>query len=150
MIPTAKAFQLMTPLRGLGWRLSRPELTGEWGAKLAQMEHGRLEPHRLHARDRADDAAHRQKAKEYDRDSVPGDYATLTTPCPNCGGVVRENYRRYACAGQSGEGTDACGFSIGKLPAGAPLNWPRSSSFARQTHRPAGGLFAQSGLALHR
>src|SRR5260370_2965326 len=35
-----------------------------------------------------------KKAKEYDRDTVPGDYATLSTPCPNCGGVVKENYRR--------------------------------------------------------
>ena len=40
-----------------------------------------------------------RKAKEYDRDTIPGDYATLTTPCPNCGGVVKENYRRYACTG---------------------------------------------------
>ena len=24
-----------------------------------------------------------QKAKEYDRDTIPGDYATLNTPCPN-------------------------------------------------------------------
>jgi DNA topoisomerase-3 len=43
MIPTAKAFQLMTLLRGLGVEeLSKPELTGEWEYKLAQMEHGKL------------------------------------------------------------------------------------------------------------
>ena len=36
-----------------------------------------------------------RKAKEYDRDTIPGDYATLRTPCPNCGGVVKENYRRF-------------------------------------------------------
>jgi DNA topoisomerase III len=43
MIPTAKAFQLMTLLRGLGWKSSpKPELTGEWEYKLAQMEHGQL------------------------------------------------------------------------------------------------------------
>jgi len=43
MIPTAKAFQLMTLLRGLGVEeLSKPELTGEWEYKLAQMEHGQL------------------------------------------------------------------------------------------------------------
>ena len=40
------------------------------------------------------------KAKEYDRDTIPGDYATLATPCPNCGGVVKENYRRYTCTGK--------------------------------------------------
>jgi DNA topoisomerase-3 len=72
-----------------------------------------------------------KKAKEYDRDTVPGDYATLQTPCPNCGGVVKENYRRYACIGRpagmaetdaqgkAGEAdTQGCGFSFGKTPAG--------------------------------
>ena len=43
------------------------------------------------------------KAKEYDRDTVPGDYATLKTPCPNCGGVVQESYRRYNCVGGNGK-----------------------------------------------
>ncbi|MGV3572424.1 MAG: DNA topoisomerase III, partial [Ramlibacter sp.] len=39
LIPTAKAFQLMTLLRGLGVEeLTKPELTGEWEYKLAQME----------------------------------------------------------------------------------------------------------------
>src|SRR3954465_5580413 len=43
LIATAKAFQLMTLLRGLGVEeLSKPELTGEWEYKLAQMEHGKL------------------------------------------------------------------------------------------------------------
>jgi DNA topoisomerase-3 len=51
-----------------------------------------------------------RRAKEYDSDTVPGDYATLRTPCPTCGGVVRENYRRFAC--------DRCGFSITKTPGG--------------------------------
>jgi DNA topoisomerase-3 len=59
-----------------------------------------------------------KKAKEYDRDTVPGDYVTLSTPCPNCGGVVKENYRRFTCVGKKGTGEDACGFSFGKTPAG--------------------------------
>ena len=43
LIPTAKAFQLMTLLRGLDVEeLSKAELTGEWEHKLAQMEHGKL------------------------------------------------------------------------------------------------------------
>ena len=62
------------------------------GARQAQ-------PRDLHGRDRRDDPAHRRKAKEYDRDTIPGDYATLATPCPNCGGVVKENYRRFTCTG---------------------------------------------------
>src|SRR3546814_15856829 len=51
-----------------------------------------------------------KRAKEYERDTVPGDYATLSTPCPKCGSVVKENYRRYACT--------SCDFSIGKHPGG--------------------------------
>ena len=43
LIPTAKAFQLMTLLRGLGVEeLTAPELTGEWEHKLSQMERGKL------------------------------------------------------------------------------------------------------------
>jgi DNA topoisomerase-3 len=132
LIPTAKAFQLMTLLRGLGVEeLSRPELTGEWEYKLAQMEHGKLS-RAAFMQEIAEMTRHIvRKAKEYDRDTVPGDYATLQTPCPNCGGVVKENYRRYACIGRpagtadsDGHGkagepdTQGCGFSFGKTPAG--------------------------------
>jgi DNA topoisomerase III len=119
LIPTAKAFQLMTLLRGLGVEeLSKPELTGEWEYKLAQMEHGKLSRDAF-MREIAEMTKHIvKKAKEYDRDTVPGDYATLQTPCPNCGGVVKENYRRFTCVGKSGTGEDACGFSFGKTPAG--------------------------------
>jgi DNA topoisomerase-3 len=58
-----------------------------------------------------------RKAKEYDRDTIPGDYATLQAPCPNCGGIIKENYRRYTCTGKTGA-EDGCGFSFGKSPAG--------------------------------
>ncbi|AMO23146.1 DNA topoisomerase III [Ramlibacter solisilvae] len=117
LIPTAKAFQLMTLLRGLGVEeLSKPELTGEWEYKLAQMEHGRLSREAF-MREIAEMTKHIvRKAKEYDRDSVPGDYATLRTPCPNCGGVVQENYRRYTCIGKPK--AEPCGFSFTKIPAG--------------------------------
>ncbi len=118
LIPTAKAFQLMTLLRGLGVEeLSRPELTGEWEYKLAQMEQGKLSRDAF-MKDIAAMTEHIvKKAKEYDRDTVPGDYATLHAPCPNCGGVVKENYRRYTCVGAEGA-TEGCGFSFGKSPAG--------------------------------
>jgi DNA topoisomerase-3 len=117
LIPTAKAFQLMTLLRGLGVEeLSKPELTGEWEYKLAQMEHGKLSREEF-MREIAEMTKHIvQKAKEYDRDTVPGDYATLHTPCPNCGGVVQENYRRYTCIGKPR--AQPCGFSFTKIPAG--------------------------------
>ncbi|MFM8588722.1 MAG: DNA topoisomerase III, partial [Limnohabitans sp.] len=90
LIPTAKAFQLMTLLRGLQVEeLSKPELTGEWEYKLAQMEQGKLSRGQFMAEIAAMTERIVKKAKEYDRDTVPGDYATLSTPCPKCGGVVK-------------------------------------------------------------
>jgi DNA topoisomerase-3 len=70
-----------------------------------------------------------KKAKEYDRDTVPGDYATLSTPCPNCAGVVQENYRRYTCAGKPGG--EPCGFSFTKIPAGRAFELAEVEQFLR-------------------
>ncbi|MET0310979.1 MAG: DNA topoisomerase III, partial [Burkholderiaceae bacterium] len=132
LIPTAKAFQLMTLLRGLGVEeLSKPELTGEWEHKLAQMEQGKLSRDEF-MREIAEMTKHIvRKAKEYDRDTIPGDYATLSTPCPTCGGVVKENYRRYSCTGKSGAGDDACGFSFTKIPAGRAFEAQEAEQFLR-------------------
>jgi len=118
IIPTAKAFQLVTLLRGLGVEeLTKPELTGNWEHKLSEMEKGRLSREAFMAEIAAMTQRVVQKAKEYDRDTIPGDYATLKAPCPNCGGVVKENYRRFTCTGADGQG-EGCGFSMGKIPAG--------------------------------
>jgi DNA topoisomerase-3 len=136
MIPTAKAFQLMTLLRGLGVEeLSKPELTGDWEYKLSQMEHGKLS--REDFMRQIADMTERivKKAKEYDRDTIPGDYATLSTPCPTCGGIVKENYRRYACVGKDAAADDTaatgCGFSFGKTPAGRTFEQAEVEQFLR-------------------
>ena len=90
LIPTAKAFQLMTLLRGLEVEeLSKAELTGEWEHKLAQMEHGQLSRSAFMAEIAQMTERMVKKAKEYDRDTVPGNYVTLEARCPNCGGVVK-------------------------------------------------------------
>ena len=146
LIPTAKAFQLMTLLRGLGVEeLSKPELTGEWEYKLAQMEHGKLSRADF-MREIAEMTEHIvKKAKEYDRDTVPGDYATLTTPCPNCGGVVKENYRRYACTGKDGT-SEGCGFSFGKTPAGRTFEVAEVEQFLRDKRiGPLDGFRSKAG-----
>lgn len=132
IIPTAKAFQLMTLLRGLEVEeLCRAELTGEWEYKLAQMEKGQLSREAFMQQIAAMTERMVKKAKEYDRDTIPGDYATLQTPCPNCGGIVKENYRRYACTGKSGTGADACGFSFGKSPAGRTFETAEAEQLLR-------------------
>ncbi|NSX03820.1 DNA topoisomerase III [Cupriavidus gilardii] len=111
LIPTAKAFQLMTLLRGLGVEeLTQAELTGEWEHKLAQIERGRLKRDEFMREIAQMTQQIVKRAKEYDSDTIPGDYATLQTPCPQCGGQVKENYRRFACT--------ACEFSISKIPGG--------------------------------
>ncbi|AEG94868.1 DNA topoisomerase III [Ramlibacter tataouinensis] len=147
LIPTAKAFQLMTLLRGLGVEeLSRPELTGEWEYKLAQMERGQLSRDAF-MQEIAEMTKHIvKKAKEYDRDTVPGDYATLKTPCPNCGGVVKENYRRYSCVGRKGDGSDACGFSFTKIPAGRAFELHEVEQFLRDKRiGPLEGFRSKAG-----
>jgi DNA topoisomerase III len=124
LVPTAKAFQLMTLLRGLAIEdLTKPELTGNWEFQLAEMEHGRLKRETFMAEIAQMAERIVRKAKEYDRDTIPGDYATLATPCPNCGGTVKENYRRFAC--------EKCEFSITKIPAGRAFEIAEAEAFLR-------------------
>ena len=131
LVPTAKAFQLMTLLRGLGVEdLTKPELTGNWEHQLALMEHGRLQRDAFMAEIAQMTERIVRKAKEYDRDTIPGDYATLSVPCPHCGGVVKENYRRFTCAGASGD-AEGCGFSFTKIPAGRAFETAEAEAFLR-------------------
>jgi DNA topoisomerase-3 len=114
LLPTAKAFQLLTLLRGLGVEeLTMPELTGDWEYKLAQMERGRLR--REEFMNEIAEVTRRivERAKNYQADTVPGEYATLASPCPKCGGTVQENYKRFACT--------RCDFSITKIPGSRQL-----------------------------
>ncbi len=111
LIPTAKAFSLITLLRGLGTNeLTSPELTGEWEHKLAQMERGALSRAEFMEHIQAMTRDIVERAKRYESDTVPGDFATLSTPCPKCGGVVKENYKKFAC--------QSCDWSAWKIVAG--------------------------------
>ncbi len=131
LVPTAKAFQLMTLLRGLAIEdLTRPDLTGNWEHQLSEMEHGRLSRDAFMGEIAKMAERIVKKAKEYDRDTIPGDYATLSAPCPNCGGVVKENYRRFTCMGASGA-PEGCGFSMTKIPAGRAFETVEADAFLR-------------------
>ena len=139
LIPTAKAFQLMTLLNGLGVNeLTQPELTGEWEYKLLQMERGKLK--RESFMKEISEITERivRHAKEYNSETIPGDYATLQTPCPHCGGTVKENYRRFAC--------DACGFSISKTPGGRQFELAEVETLLRErTLGPLQGFRSKMG-----
>jgi len=139
LIPTAKAFQLMTLLRGLGVEeLTAPELTGEWEHKLAQMERGKLPRDEFMQEIARMTQAIVKRAKEYDSDTIPGDYSTLETPCPNCGSQVKENYRRFACT--------KCEFSISKIPGGRQFEIPEVEQLIKdKTIGPLSGFRSKMG-----
>ncbi|MFO0231656.1 MAG: DNA topoisomerase III [Burkholderiales bacterium] len=139
LIPTAKAFQLLTLLRGLGVaELTMPELTGEWEYKLSQMERGQLDRDAF-MREIAEMTEHIvARAKGYGPTDVPGDYATLKEPCPKCGGVAKENYRRFACT--------ACDWSITKSPSSRLLEPAEAEQLIRdRTIGPLQGFRSKMG-----
>jgi len=98
LIATPKAFSLLTLLHGLGVpELFSPELTAEWEFKLAQMEHGALARSEF-MREIVGMTKHIvAQAKNYESDTIPGDFATLGARCPKCGGEVHEQYKKFAC-----------------------------------------------------
>jgi len=112
--PTAKAFSLITLLRGLQIpELCSPELTGEWEFKLNQMARGKLKRD-VFMKEIAD--ATRDivtKAKKFESDTIPGDFGTLKTPCPKCGGEIHENYKKFQC--------QKCDYALWKIVAGRQL-----------------------------
>ncbi|WP_300454755.1 DNA topoisomerase III [Accumulibacter sp.] len=111
LIPTAKAFSLMTLLNGLGIpELTAPELTGEWEWKLARMERGELARSEFMNEIAAMTQRIVDRAKSYDSDTVPGDFGELSTPCPRCGGLIKESYKKFQC--------QSCDFSLWKIVAG--------------------------------
>jgi DNA topoisomerase-3 len=108
--PTAKAFSLMTLLNGLGIPvLTAPELTGEWEYKLARMERGEMSRDAFMSEIAALTQDIVDRAKSYDSDTIPGDFGELTTPCPKCGGKIKETYKKFQC--------QACEFSLWKIVA---------------------------------
>jgi DNA topoisomerase-3 len=109
------------------------------------MEHGRLSREAFMQEIAAMTERIVKKAKDYDRDTIPGDYATLKTPCPNCGGVVKENYRRYTCTGKLGDG-HGCGFSISKIPGGRAFETAEAEAFlAHKRIGPLEGFRSKAG-----
>ena len=95
--PTAKAFSLLFALDKLGVdEIRSPELTGLWEWKLKEMEHGRLgrDEFMRHIVDQTQVMVDRIKKGELPE----GTFGSLKTPCPRCGGEIRETYKRFECA----------------------------------------------------
>jgi len=111
LIPTAKAFSLMTLLNGLGINeLTQPELTGDWEWKLGRIEKGEFTRDEF-MREIAEMTRHMvERAKTFEADTIPGDFGVLTAKCPRCGGEIRETYKKFQCGG--------CDYSLWKIVAG--------------------------------
>jgi DNA topoisomerase-3 len=114
LLPTPKAFSLITLLRGLGIpELSSPELTGDWEFQLRQMEHGQLGRPEFMRQIEEMTRNIVAKTKGHESDTVPGDFGELKSPCPKCGGVIKENYKKFQC--------QKCDFALWRIVAGRQM-----------------------------
>ena len=106
--PTAKAFSLLFALEKLGIdEIRSPELTGMWEWKLKEMEYGRLKRDEFmsHIVEQTQVMVERIKKGELPE----GTFGTLATPCPRCGGTLRETYKRFEC--------EKCDYKVWKVVA---------------------------------
>ena len=101
--PTWKAFRLLLALHHFGvTEITSPELTGDWEYKLKLMETGKLQRDVFmdHIQQVTRDLVDRIKKGDIPEEA----YATVEAPCPRCGGVIQETYRKFQC--------QACDFSL--------------------------------------
>jgi len=139
LVPTAKAFQLMTLLRGLDVKeLFSPELTAEWEHKLAQMEHGDL-ARATFMREIVEMTKHIVgQAKAHENDTIDVDFGTLAARCPKCGGEVHEKYKKFQC--------QSCDFGFWKIMAGRQLELAEADALLRDhTVGPLEGFRSKLG-----
>jgi DNA topoisomerase-3 len=107
--PTWKAFRLLLALHHFGvTEITSPELTGDWEYKLKQMETGKLQREVFmdHIEQVTRDLVERIKKGDIPEEA----YVTVEAPCPKCGGVVQENYRKFQC--------QKCDFSLWAVLSG--------------------------------
>jgi len=108
---TGKAFSLMELLNGLGVpELTKPELTGDWEFQLTQVQ--RRQKSRDEFMSGIVDITKTivKRAKQYEHDTIPGDFGVLKTPCPKCGNEVHEKYKDFQCV--------KCDFFVRKILCG--------------------------------
>ena len=99
LIATAKGLALITLLRGIGAdELTSPEMTGEWEYKLKRMARGDWKRNDFMAHIRQFTREVVERAKNFEGDSVSGNFEPLDVKCPKCGGgPFEETYRTFKC-----------------------------------------------------
>ncbi len=109
LVPTPKAFSLMFALHMLHIvELGSPELTGEWEHKLKLIEAGKLTREEFM---RGINDLVRNVVGVIKNGEIPDvAYATVPAPCPKCGGMVQENYRKVQC--------QKCDFTLWRVISG--------------------------------
>jgi DNA topoisomerase III len=135
--PTWKAFRLLLALHHFGvTEITSPELTGDWEHKLKLMESGKLQ--REVFMDHLEQAT-RELVERIKNGDIPDEaYATVEAPCPKCGGVVQEKYRKFQC--------EKCDFSLWVVIAGR--EWAPEEVAELITQRfvgPLGGFRSRIG-----
>jgi DNA topoisomerase-3 len=112
LIVSAKGMALITLLRGIGVsELCSPEMTGEWEYKLKRMEKGEMKRREFMTHIREFTREIVEKAKNFEGDTVGGNFEPLEVKCPKCGGgPFDEDYRTFKCR--------SCGLMIWKTMAG--------------------------------
>src|SRR5438874_3139216 len=112
LIATAKGMALITLLRGIDvTERCSPEMTGEWEYKLKRMAKGRMKRKEFMAHIKEFTREIVEKAKNFEGDSVSGNFEVLNVKCPKCGeGPFDEDYRTFKCR--------SCGLIVWKTMAG--------------------------------
>jgi DNA topoisomerase-3 len=112
LIATAKGLALITLLRGIGVSaLCSPEMTGEWEYKLKRMAKGGMERNEFMKEIKEFTREIVEKAKNFEGDSVGGNFEPIDVKCPKCGGgPFEEDYRTFKCK--------SCGLIMWKTMAG--------------------------------
>ena len=99
LIVTAKGMALITLLRGIGVAaLCSPEMTGEWEYSLRRIQAGEMQSKDFMAQIRDFTREIVDKAKNFEGDTVSGNFEVLEVKCPKCGGgPFDEDYRTFKC-----------------------------------------------------
>jgi DNA topoisomerase-3 len=137
LVPTAKAESLFFALEKLGVdELRSPELTGHWEFQLKQMEGGALE--RSAFMDHIV-ATTRELVDRIKHGQIPDEaFRELAAPCPKCGGVVVENYRKFQCR--------QCEFSLWRVIASRLLEPEEACElFGKRSVGPLQGFRSKMG-----